>query len=200
MVGSTAFRACVVVHTLGTTVLKKAIVGKRIFRPRRNSRGIGRFVRPAALFWMSVFIGLTIACQDERDGAVSQRRSLDASPTRVRLLQPLPASEAEAFFRLETGADQMTQTRKEAGLMVVVRHGDNEYRQVISSCPDPGLGSALGGGTETELEVAICDGEYWLISHPGFVTVLRVEKTSGAQEIARFSLPPGVRAALPKER
>jgi hypothetical protein len=190
MAESTTFLACVcitlqwvqVLLNLGTTMFLKAIVW---------------LVLP---FWIGASIVLTIACQAERDGSVLQQRSLDATPLRVRLLQPLPANEAEAFFRLETGADQLTQSRKEVGLMVVIRNGDDEYRQVISSCADPGLGSALGGGTETQLEIALCDGEYWLMSQPGSVSVLRVEKNLAAHEIVRFTLPTGTRAALPKDR
>lgn len=111
-----------------------------------------------------------------------------------KLQSPLPAGKAEASFRLDTGADQMTETPREAGLVVVVRVGADEYRQTVASCAEPGLGSALGGGTERVLEVALCNGEYFLISEPGVVTVLPVNDGVEGQAIARFELPKGVRA------
>jgi hypothetical protein len=125
---------------------------------------------------------------------------LDAKPVNVRLKIPLPPGRAEAFFKLDTGADQMTQRAKETGLVVVMRIGGDEYSQTISSCRDPGLGSALGGGTERELQVAICDGEYWLISEPGTVTVLRVDRKPDGDEVTRFNLPDDTRAVKPPER
>jgi hypothetical protein len=119
---------------------------------------------------------------------------------RIRLQTPVPPGRAEAFFKLDTGGDQMTQRPKEAGLMVVVRVGIDEYRQTIASCQDPGLGSAFGGGTERELEVAICDGEYWLVSEPGTVSVVRMDKKTGGEPVTRFDLPDSVRAVGPQDR
>ncbi len=121
-------------------------------------------------------------------------RTLDAQPTQSRLQSPLPPGRAEALFRLDTGGDQMTETAREAGLVVVVRVGADEYRQTIASCADPGLGSALGGGTERELEVAICNGEFYLVSEPGLVSVVPVKDGVEGKAIARFELPAGVRA------
>ncbi|MGH8622588.1 MAG: hypothetical protein ACRET3_10650 [Burkholderiales bacterium] len=95
----------------------------------------------------------------------------------------------------------MTKQPKEAGLVVVVRIGRDEYRQTIASCRDPGLGSALGGGTGSVLEVAICDGEYWLLSEPGLVTVVRVDTRPDTQRVARFDLLDGTtRAVKPEAR
>jgi len=128
-------------------------------------------------------------------------RPLDAEPVRTLLKTPLPPGRAEAFFAMNTGGDQMTLRPKEAGLMVVVRVGTDEYRQTIASCPDFGLGSALGGGTERELEVAMCDGEFWLMSEPGSVSVVRMNEKLNGETIARFNLPDGVRAiASPQSR
>lgn len=158
-------------------------------------------IRSAILLGVIILVICVLdGCQAEPVGALPQKRALDAAPVRIPLTQPLPAGHAEAFFRFETGGDQMTYTKKEVGLMVVVRNRNSEYRQMIASCSDPGRGSALGGGTETVLDVAICDGEYWLMSHPGYVTVVRVEQNSDMHEITKFSLTEGVRAVLPSGR
>jgi hypothetical protein len=129
-----------------------------------------------------------------------QPRELDAQPVKTKLQSPLPEGQAEALFSLNTGGDQMTETSRQAGLVVVVRVGADEYRQTIATCPDPGLGSALGGGTERELEVAICSGEYVLVSEPGLVTVVPVQDGVEGQAIARFELPGGVRAVSAKDK
>jgi hypothetical protein len=126
-------------------------------------------------------------------------RELDAQPTKTKLQAPLPEGQAEALFSLNTGGDQMTETSRQAGLVVIVRTGDDEYRQTIATCPDPGLGSALGGGTERELEVAICNGEFMLVSEPGLVTVVPIQDGTEGTAIARFELPGSVRAVSPKE-
>jgi len=143
---------------------------------------------------------MVTACAPTGSESGAARRALDAVPVHVRLATPLPAGRAEAFFKLDTGGDQMTRRPKEAGLVVVVRIESNEYRQTIASCVDPGLGSALGGGTERELEVAICDGEYWLVSEPGIVSVVRMDRKPNGQQVARFDLPGGVRAVRPQDR
>jgi hypothetical protein len=132
---------------------------------------------------------LLLAACPTADNQAPARRSLDSTPVRSQLATPLRRGHAEAFFTLNTGADQMGQRPKEAGLVVVVRVGTDEYRQTIASCRDPGLGTALGGGTERELEVAACDGEYHLISEPGTVTVLRVDRQPPGDVVARFDLP-----------
>jgi len=129
-----------------------------------------------------------------------ERRPLDVTPVKTPLQTPVPPGRAEAFFELNTGGDQMVLRPKEAGLMVVVRVGIDEYRQTIASCPDPGLGSALGGGTERELEIAVCDGEYWLISEPGRVSVVRMDRKPGGETITQFDLPDGVRAVSPRDK
>jgi hypothetical protein len=128
-----------------------------------------------------------------------QPRELDAQPTKTKLQTPLPEGRAEALFSLDTGGDQMTETSRQAGLVVIVRVGADEYRQTIATCPDPGLGSALGGGTERELEVAICNGEFMLVSEPGRVSVVPIENGSEGKPIARFELPSGVRAVSARE-
>jgi hypothetical protein len=126
-------------------------------------------------------------------------RSTDLEPRIVQLASPLPAGRVEAFFALDTGGDQMTLARKEAGLVVVVRFDRTELRRTIASCREAALGSVLGGGTETVLEVAGCDGEYWLISEPRQVRVDRVAPGGATTPIARTSLPsPELRAVSPR--
>ena len=153
--------------------------------------------RALAAALLMVSIG---ACAQADDGT-PDRRQLDTVPETTRVSQPLPAGRAEALFALNTGADQMTTRGKEAGLVAIVRFGDRELRQTIATCPDPSLGSALGGGGERELEVALCNGEYHLISEAGAVTVLRVDKKAAGEVVARFTLPAAdMRAIKPESR
>ena len=147
----------------------------------------GRF--GLALAWM-------LACS-QSDDHTPARRQLDT----IRLQQTLPPDRAEAFFALNTGGDQLTTRSKEAGLVVVVRFGDREIRQTIATCSDPALGSALGGGGERELEVAMCNGEYRLISEPGVVQALRVDAQGANEVVASVRLPAaGLRAVKPDSR
>lgn len=166
----------------------------------RTGRVLGRATRRTTLFAAGVLACLVVACSPTGNQSGAVRRTLDAEPVKIRLMTPLPPGRAEAFFKLDTGGDQMTQRPKEAGLMVVVRVESDEYRQTIASCQDPGLGSALGGGTERELEVAICDGEYWLVSEPGIVSVVRMDKKPDGEQVTRFDLPGSVRAVRPQDR
>lgn len=143
---------------------------------------------------------LFVACP-ATDNQAAARRPVDSVPVKSRLATPLPRGHAEAFFTLNTGADQLGQRPKEAGLVVVVRVGADEYRQTVASCREPGLGTALGGGTDRELEVAACDGEYHLISEPGTVSVLRVDQQPPGEVVARFNLPDrSTRAVRPAMR
>jgi hypothetical protein len=143
-----------------------------------------------------------VACSPQSNApepaSAPQPRTLDAEPIPSKLQTPLPEGRAEALFTLNTGGDQMTTTAREAGLVVIVRVGDEEYSQTVASCPDPGLGSALGGGTERELEVAICNGEFILVSEPGRVSVVPIENGVEGPAIAQFELPSGVRAVSAK--
>ncbi len=167
---------------------------------REAQRVLDRATKRVAPFAAGMLACLIIACAPTGNQTGAVRRPLDTEPVRIRLHTPIPPGRAEAFFKLDTGGDQMTQRPKEAGLMVVVRVGIDEYRQTIASCQDPGLGSALGGGTERELEVAICDGEYWLVSEPGSVSVVRMDKKPNGEPVTRFDLPDSVRAVRPQDR
>jgi hypothetical protein len=151
---------------------------------------------------IAIVIAFLLACSPATTpipAAAAHPGALGAQPTKAKLQPPLAEGKAEALFRLYTGGDQMTETSREAVLIVVVRVGDDEYRQTIATCTDPGLGSALGGGTERELEVAICNGEYVLVSEPGLVSVLHMENGAEGKAIARFELPNGVRAVSARE-
>jgi hypothetical protein len=111
----------------------------------------------------------------------------------------LAEGRAEAFFTLDTGKDQMTEKSRPAALVLVVRYRSEELRRPVATCKAPSLGSALGGGTERELEVALCDGEFWLVAEPGRVLVMRMDSTP--KTVVEVALPwPNVRAVKPKER
>lgn len=167
---------------------------------REAQRPFDRATKWAVPLAAGMLTSLIVACSplDNQTGAV--RRPLDTKPVRIHLQTSVPPGRAEAFFELDTGGDQMTQRPKEAGLIIVVRVGIDEYRQTIASCHEPSLGSALGGGTERELEVAICDGEYWLVSEPGSVSVVRMDRKPGGEPITRFDLPDRVRAVSPQNK
>ena len=158
----------------------------------------------AGITSLATVSALLLACSPQPStpapASSGEPRELDTLAFRTEQQPPLPDGRGRALFSLNTGADQMTETSRQAGLVVVVRVGEYEYRQTIATCPDPGLGSALGGGTKRELEVAICNGEYILVSEPGLVSVVPVENGIEGKAIARFELPRGVRAVSAKEQ
>ena len=92
----------------------------------------------------------------------------------------------------------MGQTTRPARLEAVVRVKDQELVRTIAACQSPSTGSALGGGGERELEVALCDGEFWLVSEPGVVRVEEMTAPNQRREVARFELGGAeVRAVSP---
>jgi hypothetical protein len=102
---------------------------------------------------------------------------------------------ARASFDVYTGGDQMTQSvSPPRRLDLVIAFAAHEYRRSIATCADPAVGSALGGGTPRELDVAYCDGEYWLISEAETIRVDRIRPPADTSEVARFVLPAGLRA------
>ena len=74
-----------------------------------------------------------VSCTSDSDQAGYEKRTIDKAPEKIQLQNPLPPGTVEAFFTLNTGSDQMLQQPKEAGLVVVARIEDIEYRQTISS-------------------------------------------------------------------
>lgn len=118
-------------------------------------------------------------------------RVLDAAPMARTLVPALPQGRVEAGFQMATGQDQMTTKGKEAGLVVVVRQGAQELRQTIASCRHPAMGSALGGGTDEVLAIAICNDEFWLMPKSGAIEVHAIEAGLSKGIVARFSLPTG---------
>lgn len=145
----------------------------------------------------AILLGLVLLQPDKSWSQASDRRSLDTKP-RVTLASPaLPDGEVIASFELDTGKDQMTLSRRRPRLEFVVRLLQQSIRQTIATCAQPSLGTALGGGTERELEVAFCDGEFWLIAEPGRIFVERKSPT-GPAVVASVTLPwPDVRARRP---
>jgi hypothetical protein len=127
------------------------------------------------------------------------RRPLDATPRRSVLDTGLPPGIAEASFQLDTGSDQGSAT-KQAGLEVVVRFARVELRQTVASCDEPALGSALGGGSNGLLEVALCGAEFWLTTGDGKVIAKRHAEQGSDLEVANIPLPNGIaQATRPKE-
>lgn len=126
-------------------------------------------------------------------GAPTPRR-IDTAPRSGRLQRALEHGRAETWFEFDTGGDQMGGPN-EIGLTAVVRYEDRELRQTVASCNDPSKGSALGDLDETQLDLALCDHPFLLISQPGAVLVQRVEDDGTPSDVARFWLPTAVTRA-----
>lgn len=122
-------------------------------------------------------------------------RPVDTAPRATKTSPALSKERAEAFFSLDSGADRSDTSSRQAGLLVVVRFGAEKLEQVVATCRDPALGSALGGGSGEVLEVALCNGEFWLVSKPGEVLVNRIEDGGTQSVVTRIQLPPGTRPA-----
>jgi hypothetical protein len=114
---------------------------------------------------------------------------------RVPLDRSLPSGHAEAFFWIETGGDQMVRGQRRPRLILVVRYGSTEVRRLIATCANPSRGSALAAATATELELALCDGEFWLTTGAGRVVVRR-GPTARGPVVATFQLPAGIERAM----
>ncbi|MBI4698849.1 MAG: WG repeat-containing protein, partial [Nitrospirae bacterium] len=128
-------------------------------------------------------------------------REPDAKPVEIHLSLPIPAGKAYAYFDIYTGGDQMAYKKiKTRPLILVVRFDDKELRQTIANCEDVSHGTAAGGGTKTELEVAECDADrYWLITEKGKVLVQKGEWDKRDNIVAEISLPHGItNAVMPK--
>lgn len=130
----------------------------------------------------------------------ANKPQIDAKPVEIHLSAPMPAGKAQAYFELYTGGDHMTERRSEAGLVLVVRYGSSEFRQTIASCQEPGIGNVLWDGTETELEVTYCNGEYWLITEAGKVLVQKGDRTKRDNIITQIPLPPGIDRAVKPDK
>lgn len=79
--------------------------------------------------------------------------------------------------------------------------------QPVAQCEQVYTGTALGGGTARELQVALCDGdwsndgEYWLISEAGVVSVRRVADGGYRQTVLEYRLrDPQARAVAKDDR
>lgn len=135
------------------------------------------------------------SCRSQARGR-AEPATEDHPAAESRLQSSLPEGRAEAFFELETSGDQMAQPTKPARLVMVLRHGNTEQRVEISTCKEAALGSALGGGTETVLEVAGCGDFFSLETGAGFVDVRRLTSGEDRERVVRRPLPPGVERAV----
>ena len=159
----------------------------------------GRLSSYSRAFLLILYCALpfTLAnCSSDKAPIEPVKRTVETAPVKHPLKTPLPKGMVEAFFNdLDTGGDQMSRAR-EAGMVLVVRMGDAEYRQTIASCRNPVRSTELGGGNARELEVAMCNGEYWLVTEPGLLQVIR-KGNQPEQSITQFKLPDNVRAVSP---
>jgi hypothetical protein len=148
------------------------------------------FMRAFALF-------VVVGCAPRPSGTPAREPEPGREPPTVSVSAPLPDRAAQAWFVIDTGGDQMVLERKRPRLSVVVRYRSQTLQRTLASCSEPSMGSALGGGTERELDVAFCEGEFWLIAEPGAVFVEN-RSTTPARVVAKFQLPwPEVRAVKP---
>ena len=112
------------------------------------------------------------------------------------LAVPLSPDRAEAFFLVETGRDQMTLHRPASRLILVLRYRTTEIRRRVAECRSASRGSALAPSDETNLELAICNGEYWLTTGAGKVRVRRGDSRHG-RIVTSLPLPAGIDRAVP---
>ncbi|HHH31211.1 MAG TPA: hypothetical protein ENK57_23080 [Polyangiaceae bacterium] len=110
-------------------------------------------------------------------------RPVDDTLRSSRRVPPLPEGRVEASFQLDTGGDQMSCRSVEAGIGVVVRVGDQEYRQGLASCAQAGAGDAIA--SPGALESASCDERFFdLIRKPDAIVV-----REGGTTLARIPIP-----------
>jgi hypothetical protein len=136
-----------------------------------------------------------------KPGVVRARRPVDLAPRRIPLAKPLPSGRAEAFLEFDTGGDIMGAPAKEAGLVLVVRHGGHEWRQTIASCAQPARGNALGDVAGDHIDQAECDGHFEIVAAPGAVRVERSAGSGAPITVTTVPLPdPKARAVVPRTR
>jgi hypothetical protein len=134
-------------------------------------------------------------------GVARARRPVEAAPRQSLLAKALPSGRAEAFFELDTGGDIMGAPAKEAGLVLVVRHGAQEWRQTIASCAQPIRGNALGDLAGDHIDQAECDGHFEIVAAPGAVRVERSAGSGAPITVTTVALPDTkARAAVPRAR
>lgn len=128
-------------------------------------------------------------------------RTLDTMPVVRYLKTPVHAGTAETLFEIDSRGTQKGFFRTEAGLVVVVRYGDTEYRQTFASCKQPEVGIRgvlLEMVTKLQpLEIANCgddEDEFWLLSVPGKVFVNRMKNDLASEEIVSIETPKNIRA------
>ena len=145
-------------------------------------------MRPSLLFLLAAPL---VAC------GPAEKRQLDERPVETTLTNPLPPDKAEASFLLDSAGDRLDFTRRETGLILVVRYGNKELRQAIASCREARFGRMRRQTAETTLEAVACDGRrYWLITEDGSVLVQEGTATKRDRIVTRITLPPGIDRAV----
>lgn len=120
-------------------------------------------------------------------------RAVDPQAARVATLpRALPPGLAQAFFALDTGADQAGGARREAGLVVVLRAGTREERRTVASCREPALGSALGDRVPPVIDIAFCGSEFQLRGDARQLAVVRMDTGGEPRTVVNLPLPAGV--------
>ena len=112
-----------------------------------------------------------------------------------------------AYLQANTGGDSMLAGHPRGSVLELhVIDGGHDIRPV-AQCDRISGGTALGGGTERELDVALCEGdaqnrgEYWLISEPGIVSVRRGPVDSKQIIVQEHRLrDPHMRAVIKEDR
>jgi hypothetical protein len=123
-----------------------------------------------------------------------------------------------AYFFANTGSDMWLAERSRPYTLEVhlsfkdVDEFDGEINDVliketIAECEQISGGTALGGGTEREIGVALCEGDephagiYWLISEPGELTVRKGWETQPQKIVLTYRMPtPNLRAIAKEEK
>ncbi|OVE76069.1 hypothetical protein BVX98_06605 [bacterium F11] len=122
------------------------------------------------------------------------KRVIDENPIPRKLSHSLDPGLSEAEFDINTGGDQMSLRRVQAGLVFLVRFQDMEYRQTIDSCNGVGQGTALRDNTEREIDYALCDHkEYWLVTEERKVRVYKDDPHNPNSIVSEIDLPDGIK-------
>jgi len=109
-----------------------------------------------------------------------------------------------AYLQVNTGGDSMRASPRAKSVLELHVIDGRHHIEPVAQCDQIYTGTALGGGTERELQVALCDGdwsndgEYWLISEAGVVTVRRVSAGDYRQTVLEYRLRDAKARAVAK--
>ena len=99
-----------------------------------------------------------------------------------------------AYLKANTGANNTGMPGRPKSVLELHVIEGRHHVEPVAQCDQIYTGTALGGGTDRELQVVLCDGdwnndgEYWLISEAGVVSVRRVSAGNYQQTVLEYRL------------